>query len=248
MARKILDYGYWITKFPLDPFVQNVIELRSQREKLKGSKRYYLSQDKFYTIINDISNFWRHIGYIIARLNENLSFYLSSDLTPKTPEELISESFPLDSVNLINVDLISLFLFIRILMDKVARLLHNILYGEKKPSLNRFIKWKEEIGEYKGYKIDQLQKIIKGASWFNELKDLRDHCVVHDGKTSAGVAVRHGREFGVFMQSFSGNKDIFYSLGKIQELIQNSYQFLENLNIFLCDNFKNLPIKTTRAD
>lgn len=242
MSTKILDYHSWIGKWPLGPFEDKLSKLDPQ--KLKGSKRYKLVLMGFRALLWDILNFLRYIGFIIKRLNDNFLKCLNPDLTPKRGIEF-ARTGGFGNIWAINVDLISFIFFSRILMDKISRLLFNIVDGGNKPSSKSFQDWRKKIGKYDGEGLGELRKIIENADWFDELKTLRDDYIVHHGFQLAHIAVSEN-QLGMDLRSSSKEKEVFYTIESIQKLSQKMYEFLEDLNKFLCDNFDLLPIRITK--
>ena len=240
MPIKILDYESWLGKWPLQPFMEKLDELKPQ--ELKGTKRYVLVLMEFRVLISDILSFFRYIGAILKRLNDNTLKCLEPDLTPKRGKE-----FPFGVISLMNIDLISFVLFARILMDKISPLLSKIVVGGDKPSKNRFNDWRKKIDKYEGNGLEELKKIICNANWFDELKNLRDDYVVHHGLFFHNIVFADSK-LGFQLRSQLKKEEVFLSIEKVKEVSQNIFQFLEELNKFLCDKIDLLPIEINKIE
>lgn len=145
-------------------------------------------------------------------------------------------------LSLVNLDFTSFILLTRILMDKVARLLYNISKGDR-PSIKRFVDWKKKILKDEVIVPPNLKKLIVNTPWFDELKDVRDDYVVHDGYTAYGVKNWNT----LILRSITDGTEIHYDTTKIQKLCDDIPNFLDNLNNFLCDYFEILPVEIIRS-
>ena len=169
----------------------------------------------------------------MKRLNEDYQ---------KNLKDIEDRGFPSGIVQT-NVDSVSLLLFGRILMDKIARLLHDVLRGNKIPSCNRFQDWRKKIKKFEGEGISELKKLVLKANWFEDLKNLRDDYVVHHGFSESSLGT-HGNDIGIHLHSYRKRcKDVFVNVEKISELFQEIWLFMSSLNSFLCSSLDLLPIE-----
>ena len=158
MEYALLDYVSWLfTSSPLGAFLERLRELKP--DELKGTKRYKMVLAGFHALVWDVLIFSGHVGWIIRRLDVDISHCLEPDLTPKRGRRLAT--IPFETFSLLAVDLSSLILFGRILMDKIARLMHNIIVGEAIPSSSDFTDWRSKVDELKGEDLEELRGIIE---------------------------------------------------------------------------------------
>lgn len=232
MSDSVLDYVSWLGEFPLSPFQEKLDSLIP--EELEGTDRYELVLMRFRMLIGDLLVMYRLIGQIIRRLDRDFINLQKKDYTPKSEPE--DDMFYV--LSLINLDFISYLLFSRILMDKVARLLYSVTKGER-PSINRFVDWKKKISKEQRIVPSELKELIINTPWFDELKDVRDDYVVHNGYALHGIS----NWDTIILRSITNNSEIKYDITRIQNMCDDISGFLEKLNNYLCVNFEKLPIK-----
>lgn len=236
MLKNILEYVPWLGAWPLRPFQEKLDSLVP--DELEGTERYEFVLMRFRSLVWDLLIMYRMIGQVIRRLNRDFINLRNNDHTPKREPE--DDLFYV--LTLVNLDFTSFILLTRILMDKVARLLYNISKGDR-PSIKRFVDWKRKISKDEVLVPTKLKELIVNTPWFDELKDVRDDYVVHDGYTALGVQ----NWDTLVLRSITDSTEIYYNHEKIQKLCDDILDFLKNLNNYLCDNFEILPVEITKT-
>ena len=245
MITKILDHTSWIGSFPLSPFLNKLDELKSAE-----GKRRILILTKFRVSLYTILTTYTWIGFIIKRIDDDLY----NDLECHKKLQLVSQGvrvtadeLPPSNPFLTNIDIVSLFVFFCILMDDIARFLRLLMRGESTPKTKDFDKFKKTLDNCEGQKLEELNRIIQNTDWYQDLKDLRDHPIVHRGDKNSGIGI-HGESIGIYLRYVEKKKikETFISNRDIDGICENVHVFLKGLNEFLCRNFDFLPLEVTK--
>lgn len=241
---KILDHQPWRGTFPLAPFFQKFYRLKSA----KGKKRVFMLTDfraSFYTV--SVTYTW--IGYILDRVDNDLyNCLVFFDILERArPRSVSADQLPQFDAHLTTIDVMSLIIFCNILMDDIARFLGFLFWGESKPRTGSFNDLKKTIQNFDGRGMQQLKNIIQNANWFDDLKELRDKPIVHKGEREPS-AIKKGQEAGVWLRYVEKGriKERFCSNRTIDNLCNNIYGFLADLNNHLCAIFDLLPIEVNQ--
>ena len=210
-------------KFPLADFEQKWIDNRLHMSGVTSSIRVNL----FGGTLSDLNQFFTYILVILDRLKDGINIWLKSSR--------------LSSINLtfINLDFITLLMFCRIFMDKIARFMcqKDIMHGTKIPKHRSFREFKKTLMKYDDNKLEKLQNIINKTNWFEELKELRDDYIVHHGWAINQIMLKG------FVLTSHRKEEKKISFKYIDELYENIYNFLVDLNNYLCVNIDLLPIE-----
>ncbi|MHC3128782.1 MAG: hypothetical protein IBV52_01715 [Candidatus Bathyarchaeota archaeon] len=242
---KILKIKPWIGSFPLSPFLKKLDEL-----KFAEGNRRILILTKFRVSLYTILTTYTWIGFILKRIDNDLY----NDLESHKKFQLVSkgvrvtaDEMPPSNPFLTNIDIVSLIVFFCILMDDIARFLRLLMRGESTPKTKDFVIFKKTLDSFEGQKLEELNRIIQNTDWYQALKDLRDHPIVHRGDKNSGIGI-HGESIGIYLRYVEDKKikETFISNLEIDKICENVYGFLKGLNEFLCRNFDYLPLEVTK--
>ena len=242
MSEKILKWDKWFST-PTLPFYELLKTL--DPEEVKGTDRWQYVTMGFLGLYYDIIMMFRLIGQIMRRLNRDfLNLIKEREMyararagerikwEPSDPED---ESF--NVLLLAKLDFTSLISFFGILLEKVARLLHRISVGDR-PGPRSFTDWRKDIINGKFLVPSDLEELMRNATWYDEFYKLRNRYTIHYGY-SVGSIINYRT-----LQLLSHyEEEIMYDINDVQRLCDDIYQFFEDLNKFLCDNFDKLPIR-----
>ena len=235
MSENHFDYNKWLTIFPLEPFKLKLKSL-SNAEPQNARLKPFFSTTFFFQII-DITQMFRIIGYILRRLNEdfiNLQPLTDFDgLTVKGSEELITD------MSLTTLDFTSLIIFLNMLMEKAARLLHSSSTGDK-PSNFSFNDWKEKISKDKIIVPATLGEIVSSTPWFDDLRELRVKYVIHHNFSICAISEKNEIRIRSSLKDYKEEK---LSIEDMQKISNEVYDFFVTLSGYLCDNVNTLPIR-----
>lgn len=236
MSKNIFEWEKWFGS-PLSLFFEKLNSL--DPEELRGTDRWKYVTSGFRGLYFDIVMMFRLIGQITRRLNRDFENIIEhypprGKWSPSDPEdELFNVLF------LAQIDFTSLIVFLGILLEKVARLLHNITKGNRPYSI-RFSKWRNEIRNEKYVVPDDLKKLMEDTPWYDEFYKLRNKYTVHYGYSIGGI-INNTK-----IQLLSHNEqetEIIYDIEDIKKISSDIYLFFNDLNEFLCGNFDIFPIK-----
>jgi len=240
MSESVLDYVTWLAESPLGTFFEKLNNL--EPDIVRGTNRWKFVTMGFRGLYFDIVMMFRLIGQILRRLNRDLSNLrkpIPKKWSPSDPED---ERFYV--LSLAKIDFTSLIIFLGILLEKVARLLHNISEGDR-PSPIRFSKWRNDIIKGKFLVPNDLIKLLMNTSWYDEFNNLRNRYTVHYGYSIGSVVMAIKTE--IQLLSHYKKEQIMYDINDIQRLCDDIYRFFEDLNEFLYDNFDSFPIRIIKA-
>ena len=217
----------WYGHFPLSSLKKKIHELKPS--DIEDDKKKILLSHKFKFFLDSMSCIYNFIGFIMQKLDDNIS-------------KALRESFPSQIYN-INIDVYSLVLFSHILMDKIPYLVDYLVMGETKPKIKNFTSFKKEILKCKGEKIDELIEIINRTNWYEQLDFIRDKAVVHKGQQTAELG-RTYDQIGIYFHWYENNelKEKFFTIEDIRKLAIDILIFLNEINDFFYDKFYNLPL------
>jgi len=247
------------------PYAKLIINLeKNDYALLNFNKKIFVSKyrevytNKSVPFYLDLSRCFSEIRMIILRLNNDIMYinrlfeiYLSLDreLTDEETEEYLS----LDKyINFFNIDIESLFIWITMFMDKLAKFLHSLIHASgRMPSnkgfnrfLNDLIKYKKE-GKIKEKEIGNMIRILNSyITWWNDIKDIRDDYIIHHQRQFLTGVAKGGEivsgSFGTFKEK---GKTISISNEYIDAQLLILKSLLKDLNEFLCENIEALPFK-----
>jgi len=243
---KILKSQIWLGNNPLSKFHKKLDELKHAE-----GKRRFLILAKFrvslYTIYTTIT--W--IGYIQKRLDDDFFNGLEWNkvLERASKEKVSADKLPPFNAHLLNVDIHTLIIFLNILLDDIVKFLNYLLSGRKKPRIKGFYQFKHDLDYFQGEKFNRLKEIISETDWYKELKDLRDDPIVHKGISSSGIIYKENTicvqllhlQDGKINERIFTNEDVNFYLDSV-------YNFLVELNDYLCEQFDSLPIEIKKKN
>ena len=192
----------------------------------------------------DILTMFRLIGQIMRRLNRdivNLGKPMPKKWLPSDPEDDL-----FNVLSLVKVDFASLIIFLGILLEKVARLLHNISVGNR-PYEIRFSKWRDEIRNGKYVVPDDLKELMENTPWYDEFHKLRNKYTVHWGYSVGGIVKFISSISLQLLSHYKKDAEIIYEVNDINKLCKDILNFFTEFNDFLCDNFHLFPIRITTS-
>lgn len=230
-----INWKKWLSS-PMGPFLDKLRTMKP--DEVLDTKRYRLVLMKFHVKIWDIISYGNKIGWILKRLDEDVKLILDS--RKKGALDITFGTLPYASI-----DIDSFLIFSRILMDKIARILYDIIDCRKKPSETSFHEWRKSIDKYEGEHFEGFRQLLNNADWFTDLKDLRDDYVTHSGISIGGVILDGTISFQL-VTKLKGKQKII-SLDEIITLSEQLYSFLQDFNRILCAHFNILPIKVTKT-
>lgn len=240
MPVKMLQWEIWFTGSPIGPFFEkfNILD----PEKVRGTNRWKYVTMGFRGQYFDIIMMFRLIGQILRRLNRdllNVRKPIPKRWSPSDPEDE-----PFYVLSLAKIDFTSLITFLSILLEKVARLLHNISEGDR-PSPIRFSKWRNDIIKGKFLVPDDLRILMTNTSWYDKFDILRNRYTVHYGYSIGSLVISEKTE--IQLLSHYNKKQMLYDINDIQKMCDDIYRFFEDLNEFLCNNFDSFPINIRKS-
>jgi len=218
----------WSGHFPLADFRKKIVDLKPGQ--VEGRRRV-LIKPIFKLHLESVISLYTWIGFILKRMDIILS-------------KSLEEEFP-SQIHYLNIDIMSFIVFCHIMMDKIARLFDYLLWGQSKPKTRDFRRFKDDISNYTGNKLEDLKKIIEKISWYKEFDDVRDDPIVHKGYHQSALQ-RMGKRIGIILGHINGNgkyHENFYSDIEIKKLSINILKFLADINNFLCENFDFIPLE-----
>ena len=239
---KILKIKPWLGAFPLSPFFKKINELKSA----EGKRRIFILvkfRSSFWTILTTYT--W--IGFILKRIDNDLYNDLEHQKKIRIASQGVRvtvDELPPSNISLTNIDIVSFIIFINILMDDIARFLKFIFIGNSIPKTKNFDKLKKDINNFEDHNLEELNKIIQNTDWYIELKDLRDKPIIHQGGKESSLGTQ-GDIIGIYLR-YTQNRKIrekFMSNLEVDIICDNIYNFLKDLNEFLCENFDYLPLE-----
>ena len=177
-----------------------------------------------------------------------LDFWEKLDLVHQGVK-VTAKELPPSNPQLTHLDIISLIIFLNILMDDITRFLRFLLIpiDEQTPKTKDFDKLKKTISSFEGQKLEELSQIVQNTRWYEELKELRDKHIIHRGEKNSGIGII-GNEIGIHLRYMEKGTimEKYVSNLEIDRYCENIYNFLKDLNEFLCKNFDYLPIEVTK--
>ena len=213
-------------------------------EKVKGTNRWYYVTPKFRGLYFDIITMFLLIGQIMRRLNRDII-----NLRKPTPKKW-SSSDPEDdlfnALSLAKLDFTSLITFLSILLEKVARLLHNITMGTS-PSSTSFSDWRKKVKNGNYLMPTDLKELIINANWYDELDKLRNRYTIHWGYSIGGIVKNIPSIYIQLLSHYKEDVEILYDVNDINKLCNDILNFFTDFNNFLCNNFDLFPIRITKS-
>jgi hypothetical protein len=241
---RVLKCEFWLRSFPLGPFLARIIELETAR-----GKRSVLILPDFRVSLFSIRTIFIWISHILTRIDNDLDNALTFHKKTESADEgiPIDELLPLMNPSMTNIDVISLIIFLNILMDHVARFLKFLFRSESTPKTKSFYDLKKSLKDFKSPRLLELNKIIQDTDWFQNLKNLRDHPIIHRGEKHSQIGI-HKERIGIHLRYVENRmvKNVFLSNLEIDKICKNIYHFLEDLNEYLCTNFDYLPLEVVK--
>lgn len=227
-----INWKRWMSS-PLGAFSEKLQTMKPK--EVSNTKRHKFVLMPFHVKVWDIISYGHKIAWILKRLDDDVKIILDSH-KKDIPD------YPFGTLQYTSIDLDSFLLFGRILMDKIARILRDIIDGGKGLSGTSFFTWRENVDKYQGDNFDEFKQIIERAVWFKVLKDLRDDYVTHSGISLGGVILDRNISFQLISRN---GKQQIVSLDEIISLSDHLYNFIQDFNELLCKYFNVLPIKVT---
>lgn len=243
MSENVLDYTNWLAGDPMGPFFEKLNTL--DPESVRETVRFKFVTFGFRGLYFDIVIMFRLIGQIMRRLNRdivNLGKPTPKKWSPSDPEDDL-----FNALSLVKVDFTSLIIFLGILLEKGARLLHNITTGNR-PSSIRFSKWRNDIKNGKYIVPTDLKELMINANWYDEFDKLRNKYTIHWGY-SVGSIVKFISSISIQLLShYKEDAEIIYDVNDINKLCNDILNFFTEFNDFLCNNFDLFPIRITKSN
>jgi hypothetical protein len=227
-----IDWKKWMSS-PLAAFLEKLQTVKPR--EVSNTKRHKFVLTKFHVEVWDIISYGHKIAWILKRLDDDVKIILAS-------HKKGIPSYPFGTLQYTSIDLDSFLLFSRILMDKIARILRDIIDDGKGLSGTSFFCWRKNVDKHQGDNFEEFKQLIKKADWFKDLKDLRDDYVAHSGISIGGVILDRNISFQLISKN---GKQQIVSLDKMILLSDQLYNFIQDFNELLCKYFNVLPIKVT---
>jgi hypothetical protein len=142
----------------LKPFLEKLYEL-----KTVTGKRRILILNKFRISLNTFLTIYTWIGFILGRIDNelhNASEHLNKLELVEKGIIVSADELPPLRLHLINIDIISLIMFLNILMDDVTRFLDFLFIGKSKPQTKDFDKFKKTVSSFEGQQLEEMNRII----------------------------------------------------------------------------------------
>jgi hypothetical protein len=212
---------------------------------------------------NALSKLFMYIAMIAERANEDGTkiniveetyHSLDSNIKKLTDEEIKELDKGPSYISLLCLDISTLIIFVRIFMDKLARL-SSLLISAKGVKAKNFNSFKRSLSKLKRKEIEAFARLIEeNTMWLGALRNLRDDFVVHH-PGAGGALVFFDSEAHVTLTTSkkiteepkrilldSEAKDI--SMEEINNWLSNLKRLLFNLNAFLTENLEKLPFES----
>jgi hypothetical protein len=246
---KILKCDIWLSSpFPLAPFTEKLGSVKIEQEKTQ----VWAKKSELWVRLWAVTVDYSHVREILRRIDED--FFDSLECLRKLGQDVkgirvkSDELLPANYIQLTNIDVTSLVLFIKFLMDDIARFMRLLLKPSERcsPKFKNFTIFKKTILNFEGNKLEKLKQIIEDAydTWFEEIDIIRNKPIVHFRRVPLNLCLE-GNEIGVRLQYRANNKteEKFISNLQVDYLCNHAYRFLIDLNEYLCSNFEHLPLE-----
>ncbi|MFH0748726.1 MAG: hypothetical protein V1915_02245 [Candidatus Bathyarchaeota archaeon] len=224
MSDTLLEWRKWFED-PLDFFFEKLNTL--DPEKLRGTNRFKYVTWGFRGLYFDIIMMFRLIAQIMRGLDRDLLNLIkmqekhaqmtAGQRVKWTPSDQEDEKF--NVLFLAQIDFSSLIIFYGILLEKIARLLHNITIGNR-PGPRSFTDWRNKIITDKFVVPNDLKKLMKNTIWYDEFDKLRNKYTIHSGYSIGGII-----NYSTFQLLSHEEKEITYKINNIENLSKSIYLF-----------------------
>jgi len=230
---------------------EKVLMLEAKNDEVVYVKELFLGHSM------DLSGIFYELKCIAMRINEDSKKIIRmkelhelttrearTHLTQKELDDLLIEESDLHVyINYYILDVKSIYIWMMIFIDKLAKYLGVFIKRERNVKTSSFRRFLNSIKTKKGKEIEQLTSILTSyRPWFKTIKDTRNNYTTHHPSITLPGIVMTKNGFSTDLQTSRGDKpSMRASNDRIDHDIAQLKKLLKELNDFLCKNIQTIP-------